>query len=54
MVLTADPGARWLVRALRAGASAVVPGELSPAALATVLHEVLASEAAGALPALAA
>ena len=54
VVLAADPGARWLMRALRSGASAVVPGELSVAALATVLQEVLTSDAAGAVPALAA
>jgi DNA-binding NarL/FixJ family response regulator len=48
VVLAADSGARWLARALRAGAAAVVPGQLDARALGTVLEEVLATDTAGA------
>ena len=54
VVLAADPGARWLARALRDGATAVVPGALGSTALGTVLEEVLASHETGAVAALAA
>ena len=52
VVLASDPGASWLARALRAGASAVVPGDVDAATLATVLQDVL--DRRGALPAMAA
>jgi DNA-binding NarL/FixJ family response regulator len=48
VVLAADAGARWLARALQAGATAVLPGEPSAKALGTVLQEVLAPDARGA------
>jgi DNA-binding NarL/FixJ family response regulator len=54
VVLAADPGARWLARALRAGATAVVPGALGTTALGTVLEEILTPDEPGAVAALAA
>ena len=54
VVLAADPGARWLAQALRAGAPAVVPGALGSTALGTVLEDVLAPDETGAVAALAA
>ena len=47
IVVAADAGSRWLAQALRAGATAVVPGG-SP--LATVLNEVLSPNPAAATP----
>jgi len=47
VVVAADAGSRWLAQALRAGATAVVPGG-SP--LATVLNEVLSPDPAAATP----
>ena len=44
VVVTADACSRWLAEALRAGATAVVPGELEPRALGSVLREVLATD----------
>jgi len=43
VVVAGDAGSRWLADALRAGASAVLPGGLGAEALAAVLHEVIAS-----------
>lgn len=48
VVLTADATSRWLGQALRAGASAVLPGELSADAFGAVMQEVLFSDHAGA------
>ena len=44
VVLAADSGARWLARALRAGAAAVIPGDLDAKAVGTVLQDVLVSD----------
>ena len=44
VVVAAGAGSRWLADALRAGATAVLPGGLSPQALAAVLQEVLAPD----------
>lgn len=44
IVIAADAGSRWLAQALRAGATAVVPGGT---ALAAVLAEVLSPDPAG-------
>jgi DNA-binding NarL/FixJ family response regulator len=44
IVVAADAGSRWLAQALRAGATAVVPGGT---ALAAVLAEVLSPDPAG-------
>jgi DNA-binding NarL/FixJ family response regulator len=43
VVVAGDVGSRWLADALRAGATAVLPGGLSTTALSAVLHEVIAS-----------
>jgi len=50
VVLAADAGARWFATALRAGATAVLPGEPSMKALGAVLREVLAPDPPGAAP----
>jgi DNA-binding NarL/FixJ family response regulator len=42
VVCSSEPGAEWLADALRAHASAVVPGNLEPQTLAQVLREVIA------------
>lgn len=52
VVLASDPRASWLAQALRAGASAVIPGDVDAATLGTVLQDVL--DRGGALPAMAA
>lgn len=44
VVMAAGSRSRWLADALRAGATAVLPGELSAQALAAVLQEVLAPD----------
>jgi len=43
VVLSSTPEAAWLADALRAQASAVLPGNLEPHTLGVVLREVLAS-----------
>lgn len=43
VVLSSSPGAGWLADALRAEASAVLPGNLEPHTLGLVLREVLAA-----------
>jgi DNA-binding NarL/FixJ family response regulator len=43
VVLSSSPGAGWLADALRAEASAVLPGNLEPHTLGVVLREVLAA-----------
>jgi DNA-binding NarL/FixJ family response regulator len=50
VVVAAGAGSRWLADALRAGATAVLPGELGVHALAAVLNEVTAPNPGGALP----
>ena len=45
VVLSSSPEAAWLADALRAEASAVLPGHLEPQTLGLVLREVLASGA---------
>jgi DNA-binding NarL/FixJ family response regulator len=50
VVVAADADARWLGKALGAGATAVVPGGPSADALGTVLQEVVDTEMAGATP----
>jgi DNA-binding NarL/FixJ family response regulator len=42
--LTARPESRWAADGLQAGAAAVVPRDLAPGTLATVLHDVLHEE----------
>jgi DNA-binding NarL/FixJ family response regulator len=42
VVLSADPRASWLAKALQAGATAVIPGDVDPAALGLVLRDVMA------------
>jgi DNA-binding NarL/FixJ family response regulator len=54
IVVAAAAGARWLPRALQAGATAALPGEQSTPGLASVLEEVLASDLNAAPVALAA
>jgi DNA-binding NarL/FixJ family response regulator len=44
VVMAASSRSRWLADALRAGATAVLPGGLSAQALAAVLQEVLAPD----------
>jgi DNA-binding NarL/FixJ family response regulator len=43
VVLSSSPDASWLADALRAEASAVLPGSVAPHALAIVLREVMAA-----------
>jgi DNA-binding NarL/FixJ family response regulator len=50
VVVAADTGSRWLATALRAGASAVLPGGLGTNALAAVLQDVLAPDRGSASP----
>jgi DNA-binding NarL/FixJ family response regulator len=50
IVLAEDAGSRWLGRALRAGATAVLPGALGGRALGAVLEEVMESDTAPATP----
>jgi DNA-binding NarL/FixJ family response regulator len=52
VVLASDPRATWLAQALRAGASAVIPGDVDAATLVTVLQDVL--DRSGAAPVMAA
>jgi DNA-binding NarL/FixJ family response regulator len=49
-VVVAAAGSRWLADALRAGATAVLPGDLGADALAAVLQEVIATKSGGAAP----
>ena len=44
VVVASDVGSRWLATALRAGATAVLPGGLGTNAVASVLEEVLAPD----------
>ena len=46
VIMSSSPGASWLADALRAHASAVLPGNVQPSALALVLTEVIAAPAA--------
>lgn len=46
VVCSSEPGAGWLADALRAEASAVLPGNLDAATLALVLREVIATPGA--------
>jgi DNA-binding NarL/FixJ family response regulator len=46
VVCSSEPEAGWLADALRAEASAVLPGNLEPATLGVVLREVLATRSA--------
>jgi DNA-binding NarL/FixJ family response regulator len=48
VVVAGDAGSRWLADALRAGATAVLPGELGAGALAAVLQELIATNPGGA------
>jgi DNA-binding NarL/FixJ family response regulator len=48
VVVAAETGSRWLATALRAGATAVLPGGLGPNALVAVLQDVLSSTGPGA------
>jgi DNA-binding NarL/FixJ family response regulator len=48
IVVVAAAGSRWLADALRAGATAVLPGDLGARALAAVLQEVMATKSGGA------
>jgi DNA-binding NarL/FixJ family response regulator len=50
VVVAADVGSRSLASALRAGATAVLPGGLSASAMASVLQEVLAPDRGVASP----
>jgi DNA-binding NarL/FixJ family response regulator len=50
VVVAGDAGSRWLAHALRAGATAALPGGLGTNALAAVLEEVLAPNPGGATP----
>ncbi len=43
VVMAAETGSRWLASALRAGATAVLPGGLGPSALVAVLQDVLST-----------
>ena len=43
VMLSSDPGASWLADALRAHATAVLPGGVQPGALALVLQEIVAT-----------
>lgn len=52
VVLASDPRATWLAQALRAGASAVIPGDVDAATLVMVLQDVL--DRSGAAPVMAA
>ena len=51
VVIAASGGARWLAEALQSGATAALPVETGPAALAALLEESLTSDRAGAAPA---
>ena len=48
VVVAAEAGSRWLAQALRAGATAVLPGQVGANALAAVLQDVLAPNPGGA------
>lgn len=48
VVVAAETGSRWLASALRAGATAVLPGGLGPNALVAVLEDVLSPTGRGA------
>ena len=50
VIVAADAGSRWLAEALRAGATAALPGELGTNALTAVLQEVTASTRDHAIP----
>jgi DNA-binding NarL/FixJ family response regulator len=50
VVVAGDAGSRWLAEALRAGATAVLPGDMSADALVAVLQEVIASNPGSAVP----
>jgi DNA-binding NarL/FixJ family response regulator len=50
VVVAGDAGSRWLADALRAGATAVLPGDMSADALVAVLQEVIASNPGSAVP----
>ena len=50
VVVGADAGSRWLAEALRAGATAALPGGLGTNALTAVLQEVIASNPGSAFP----
>jgi DNA-binding NarL/FixJ family response regulator len=51
VVIAATAGARWLAEALQSGATAALPVETGPAALAAVLEEALTNDQFGAAPA---
>jgi DNA-binding NarL/FixJ family response regulator len=51
VAIAAAAGARWLVEALQAGATAALPVETGPAALAALLEESLTTDRVGAAPA---
>jgi len=50
VVIAATAGARWLAEALQSGATAALPAETGPAALAALLEESLTTDRAGAAP----
>jgi DNA-binding NarL/FixJ family response regulator len=51
VVIAATAGARWLAEALQSGATAALPIETGPAALAAVLEEALTTDLVSAAPA---